>query len=407
MVDSGYATGFDTETFGPPYNLGVANEFHNSTKVYSDIWGTDPETGEPKSFYIPIDYAILGKWAFLYVGGCIQPAAPLRPIDSSTIPPDGKDGYFWDWDAPSRESVSKTSWDYDTEMTGLPDQIHFSYTLPPELLSASGMAQEYAIPCEVIDIDRDDSPSTIIQPYTGTKQIMGKLVISDTGVMEIRSDYVFRAYLVHKLAEGQLIRESMSVYNVECFDCGRADPAYTKIGKVAGDPTTGFWIGFKPFTLILYLGDATYSDQVNERKITESDIPTVDSPCSFVMSTGRDLNQARTDMKRFNKDKDKRKLMTIEWFKKLLEKYKNYYESLSREEKIEKVSMLYSTLKAYANKFPDFDSNFKITDYIPVVDSDEDGVPDQDEFGNSLNVNVPNFYSARKGGSSGLMEIDD
>ena len=236
---------------------------------------------------------------------------------------------------------------------------------------------------------------------------MGRLVIADTGLMEIRADYTFRAYQVHKFADTQLAYSRLGIYNTECFDCGKADPAYTKVNKVAGDRTTGFWIGYHPFTLILNVGGATYDDMKNKGKITEDQIPTVKSPANFITYTGRNLNQSMVDAEKINLSDNKRLKVTVAYLKRILSTYKKYYDSLADGEKQMQVPYLYSAILGYAKRFDRFKEFFDITDYIPLRDDDNDGIFDHDDFGNPLVVNSSLLQPPYPGGSTNGMELDE
>lgn len=380
---SGINSGFNLNKYGPPLNLGPSAEQHFSMKVYSEIWGRDPLTGKAQEYDVNFEVATIGRWCFMHVDECIHPAHPMRPTDKSEMPEDGKDGYYYDFDAATEEQTSPYQWDYVNEVTGRPDQIHFSKTLPAELVEKIGFAKEYSIPIEVIKIA--DTDETIRQMFTGTEIKNGKLVITDTGEMEIKGDYIHYANYKRQLPQGQIVDLGKYVYDAETFDCGRSDTPHTKISKAAGDPTTGFYIGFKAFCLIFYSGGTTYGDLKAKQEIDDEMVPDVgDVRRSYINRQDRNLISYKDLISKFNSDKTLILKNGIKCMKEKLNAFKNYYNSLTKEERIEQISDLYKSLKIYANKFDKFDEYFKIEDYLPVKDDDSDGIPDHDEYGNDL-----------------------
>lgn len=372
--DTGICSGFNSGIFGPPYNLGPCAEKIYASECYSNIWGLDPETGEPQRYPVTISVARIGGWAFMSVSGVIKPAHPIRDTLESEIPPLGTAGTYWDYNGKTGLMFSD-KWD-ESEITGLPDQIHFTYTLPECLLPAEGSTpQEYPIPIEVIynvyeDMDDPAANSSGKNVISRTKTEMGNLVISDTGVMEIRGNASHWGWLMKKDAQGNITyadkNGDMELINDLCIDCGTCDVESTKYDKVKGDPTTGYWIGFKSFNLLMNVGNDTFYDMIENNKKTESDIPTVNDPCSYVLDDGRDLNYEKITRKDLiNRDETAKKRATISWFKTLLRRYKSYYESLTLAEKSSIQATLYAALQNEAKKFTEFDSYFKISDYIP------------------------------------------
>ena len=350
-------SGINMSDYLPPYNLGPAAHYHYITKVYSEIWGIDPETGKPKEFDVPIDLAFLGQWAFLYIGECIQPVAPLKIFDTNQLISLAPSDHIWMWDGPI--SVSPLQWDND-EMTGFPDRIHFKYTLPKELMAADVGAREFTIGIQTID----PNPSTGPKWNYETNQT-GKLVIADTGAMEIRGNYVFKAYDAVKLQNGEMNKGSLQVHSAEVFDCGTANILYTKNTKKAGYPETGYWVGFRPFCITLYLDSATWGQKVDEGKAEEKDVPTVETPRSYLTRKGRDIDNVAKSMLATNNDPELCLRGTISHYKEILNRYKLYYESLTESEKEAQLAELNAAINTIKTYWPDIINHVKFTDYLP------------------------------------------
>lgn len=387
--NTGIGTGFNSGLFYPPYNLGPCAEKEYMSECYSNIWGLDPETGEPQRYPVSISVARIGGWAFMSVSGVIKPAHPIRDALESEIPPLGTAGTYYDYNGKTG-LMTTAKWD-ELEITGLPDQIHFTYTLPECLLPAENSSpQEYPIPIEVIynvyeDEEDPAANSSGSHVVSRTKTEMGNLVISDTGVMEIRGNFTHWGWLMKKDAQGNITyadKHGMTLINDLCIDCGTCDIENTKADKVKGDPTTGYLIGFKSFNLLMNVGDETFYDMIQNHKKTEDDIPTVNDPCSYVLEDGRDLNYEKITRKDLiNRDETAKKRATIAWFKSLLKRYKSYYESLTLAERSSIQATLYAALQNEAKKFIEFDNYFKISDYIPeptASTSSGDGNDDND-----------------------------
>ena len=350
-------SGINMSDYLPPYNLGPAAHYHYITKVYSEIWGIDPETGKPKEFDVPIDLAFLGQWAFLYIGECIQPVAPLKRFDTNQLISLAPGDHIWMWDGPI--SVSPLQWDED-EMTGFPDRIHFKYTLPKELMVADVGAREFTIGIQTID----PNPSTGPKWNYETNQT-GKLVIADTGAMEIRGNYVFKAYDAVKLANGQMDKDKLKVHSAEVFDCGSADVLYTKNTKKAGYPETGYWVGFRPFCITLYLDNATWGQKIAEGEAEESDVPTVETPKSYLTKNGRNIDNVVKSILATNNDEEFCLRSTISHYKEILKRYKLYYESLTESEKEAQLTELNAAINTIKTYWPDIVNHVKFTDYLP------------------------------------------
>lgn len=350
-------SGINMSDYLPPYNLGPAAHYHYITKVYSEIWGIDPETGEPKEFDVPIDLAFLGQWAFLYIGECIQPVAPLKIFDTNQLISLAPGDHIWMWDGPI--SVSPLQWDND-EMTGFPDRIHFKYTLPKELMVADVGAREFTIGIQTID----PNPSTGPKWNYETNQT-GKLVIANTGAMEIRGNYVFKAYDAVKLQNGEMNKGSLQVHSAEVFDCGTANILYTKNTKKAGYPETGYYVGFRPFCITLYLDNATWGQKVDEGKAEEKDVPTVETPRSYLTKKGRDIDNVVKSMLATNSDPEHCLRGTIAHYKEILNRYKLYYESLTESEKEAQLAELNAAINTIKTYWPDIVNHVKFTDYLP------------------------------------------
>lgn len=351
------AIGTDADTFFPPHNLGPAAEYHYKTVVYSEIWGIDPETGKPKEFEVPIDLAFLGQWAFLYIGECIQPVAPLKRFNTAQLSSLKPGDHIWMWDDPI--TVVPLYWDED-ELTGFPDKIHFKYTLPKELMVADVGAREFTIGIQKINAD----PSTAPQWNYETNDI-GKLVIADTGAMEIRGNYVFKAYDAVKLQNGQMDKDKLKVHSAEVFDCGSADVLYTKNTKKAGYPETGYWVGFRPFCITLYLDNATWGQKIAEGEAEESDVPTVETPKSYLTKNGRDIDNVVKSILATNNDEELCLRGTISHYKEILNRYKLYYESLTESEKQALLPELNAAMQVIKTYWPDIVNHVKFTDYLP------------------------------------------
>ena len=349
--------GINISKYFPPNNLGPAAQYHYKTVVYSEIWGIDPETGEPKEFEVPIDLAFLGQWAFLYIGECIQPVAPLKMFDENQLRSLTVGDHIWMWDGPI--SVSPLQWDND-EMTGFPDRIHFKYTLPKELMVADVGAREFTIGIQTID----PNPSTGPKWNYETNQT-GKLVIADTGAMEIRGNYVFKAYDAVKLQNGEMNKGSLQVHSAEVFDCGTANILYTKNTKKAGYPETGYWVGFRPFCITLFLDNATWGQKVDEGEAEEEDVPTVETPKSYLTKKGRDIDNVVKSMLATNSDPELCLRGTISHYKEILNRYKLYYESLTESEKEAQLAELNAAINTIKTYWPDIVNHVKFTDYLP------------------------------------------
>lgn len=367
--DTGIGTGFNSSLFYPPYNLGPTSHYDFRLKCYSNIWGLDPETLQPNEYEVGARIAKIGDWCFLSVDGCVMPAHPMRETLESEKPPLGTSGYYWDY-CNSKAAIQTAFWD-ESEITGLPDQIHFTSPLPSTILSTAGLAQEFPVPIEVIYSEIVDgiSPTNYTCAYGTSRLQMGRLVISDTGVMEIRGDYTHWGWLKYKDEKGNIdnVGNTMQIINDECIYCGVATMDEIKPGKEKGDISTNYWVGFKPFSLIVYVGDTTtYSRAIANGALTNDDIPTADDKRSYIDDKGRDLNEFYEKVKnKINNDTTMRLRGTIAWFKSLLKRYKSYYESLTAAEKASIQATLYAALQEEAKKFKEFDSYFKITDYIP------------------------------------------
>ena len=350
-------SGINMSDYLPPYNLGPAAEYHYTTKVYSEIWGIDPETGKPKEFDVPIDLAFLGQWAFLYIGECIQPVAPLKKFDTNKLISLAPGDHIWMWDDPI--AVSPLNWDED-ELTGFPDRIHFKYTLPKELMVADVGAREFTIGIQKINADPTANPQ-----WNYETNDIGKLVIANTGAMEIRGNYVFKAYDAVKLQNGQMDKDKLKVHSAELFDCGNAGALYTKNTKKAGYPETGYWVGFRPFCITLYLDNATWGQKVDEGTVEESEVPTVEAPRSYLTRKGRDIDNISKSILATNNDPELCLKGTISHYKEILNRYKLYYESLTESEKEAQLTELNAAISIIKTYWPDIVNHVKFTDYLP------------------------------------------
>lgn len=348
--------------FGPPFNLGKTNSHQYDFTVYSNIWGTDSSTGEPQSYNVRCHIAQMGSWIFLHMDECIHPAHPLKPINRKAILNNTE---YWDWDVTPKDQIDLNKWDYDKEVTGMPDRIHFKSLMPTNILTRSWSAREFPIMLDVIDIQNGDSID--VESFTGTKKAVGKFVISDTGLMEIRGNDVFRAYKARRDAYGVDSRsEYLMVQSGEVIDCGLADDAYTKNGKVAGDPTTGYYIGFQAFDLIFKMTGLSYDTEVTKGYITSDKVPTTSTPCSYVTLDGLNLNRIVDDINRENGDKQRCLQATIKHFKRIFTRYKQYYDSLSATDKASVQNKFYQILKTMVTTHcPAMNSYLEVTDYIP------------------------------------------
>lgn len=358
--------GINMSDFLPPYNLGPAYEYHYITKAYSEIWGIDPETGEPYEFDVPIDLAFLGQWAFLYFGECIHPAAPLRKFDKNQLNKLKQGDNIWMWDDPL--GVSQYQWDED-ELTGFPDRIHFKYTLPAELQVADVGAREFPVSLQVIRTATEGA-----QMWNYETNDNGKLVIADTGAMEIRGNYNFTAFYAEKQGDGNMFKDKLRVHSSEVIDCGSAGGLYTKNTKKAGYPETGYWIGFRPFCLTLYLDDATWGQKVEEGETEEKEVPTVEAPKNYLTKKGRDVDLVSTSIKSTNDNEELCLWNTIKHYREILSRYKTYYDNLPDTKKIEVHNELRKQIKSIGeNGWPDLEKYINISHYIPEQFVDMNG----------------------------------
>ena len=408
-------TEFDSVNFieyMPPYNLGPARDYHYMTKVYSEIWGINPDTGEPYEFDVPIDLAFLGQWAFLYIGECIHPVAPLKKFDQSQLRNLKTGDKIWMWDDPLH--VVETQWDED-ELTGMPDRIHFKYTLPAELQVADVGAREFPVSLQVIRAAVEGK-----QQWNYETNDNGKLVVADTGAMEIRGNYNFPAYYAEKKSDGTMFKDVLMVYKSEVIDCGSANTMLTKNDKKAGYPETGYWVGFRPFCLTLYLDGATWGQQVDEGTIDESDVPTVETVRNYYTKHGRDVDLRSKSILAMNEDKTARLNYTIKHYKDILDLFKQWYDDLPEAKKEEAKTIMIEIPKKLKECWPTINDYIDLTSYlkpffpsdvsppndnsgdVPPVDDDGSGNPinEGDDDGGTGGIKTDAIVS-RPGGSSG------
>lgn len=339
--------GFDDFKFGPPYNLGETYAGSGSMGVKSAIWGVNRNTGEPEVQGISFKYIIMGKWVILSIGSCIHPAKPLYPVNALAVP---NSTVYWDWKSTKQKYISAEQWDYASEVTGRPDRIHFTEVLPAIINGDNESAREFPITLEVIDTDS----------FKGTKQITGKLIISDTGAMEIRGDYTFRAYEVSRDAYGNDTYGDLKVHTAGAIDCGRADIPYTKPGKIRGQADTGYMIGFHGTTIMYQISGRPFDSYKKDEQ------PTMDSERSYITSGGVNLNAIDNDVRLENSNEQRRLQSTITHYREFLTKYKNYYDSLTDEKKKEVQPLFYELLQDIAgNEWTKLPTYFTINEYIP------------------------------------------
>lgn len=365
MFSGSYTMGSSAQA---AYTLGPTGQIHEKMKVYSEIWGIDPETEKPKEFEVDLDIAIMGSWAFLYCSGCVQPAAPRRYFDHSIKDGKSPGDEIFEWpDVPFSMRLDR-QWD-DDEITGLPDRIYFKDVLPSGLLRIDCGAKEFPITLQTIDTGNISSPDGKIQtPYGCEKQSPGVLTISDTGAMEIGGDFNFGAYHSRMLDNRTWLRDAFIVYKSNCIDCGNVSLTDTKPGKVAGEPETGYWIGFMPFTLIMYLDGVSVNKMIDNGEMSEDDIPDVNTPRNYITKSGVDLRRGEKEIERLNKLPEMRLKLQIAYYRNILTKMKNYYQNLTEKEKEEVIDELNAALEEIkTDHWPDIEEYLKFTDYLPAT----------------------------------------
>lgn len=349
---------------GPPYNLGECVESHQKMIVYSEIWGTD-SAGNPKEYEVDVDIAVQGRWASVYIGGCIHPAAPRRNFDRTICNTMniGESVYTWDDTA----IQNPTEWDTD-EQTGFPDRIYFKQCLPESLLVVDADASQIPVQLQEIDIENIKTGGYGTAKYTGEKITNGQLLIADTGAMEICGSAVVMAYNETKQSDGSMKKTTMEIYKTMCIDCGTTEVMYTKVGKKRGDPESGFWIGFLPFSFNMYLDDSTWMRESTEQNVSLEDKPTTEDMRSYVTKSGYDLMQRSNDLFKLNKDETVKKRLTINHYKEIFTRYKNYYEHLTEDEKQEILPTLNEVLNTYMTGIPtSIKSSLTLTNYLPAT----------------------------------------
>lgn len=366
MYTGRYKMGYVDSTLN---TVGPTTEHHMKMKVYSEIWGIDPETEKPREFNVDVDILIMGRWGFLYCGGCVQPAAPRRYFDQTIKEGRNPGDEIFEWDdVPSSMRVG-SQWD-DDEITGFPDRIYFSATLPDSMRSIDCGAREFPITLQTIDSGYINAPDGKLQSAFGCeKQSPGVLTISDTGAMEISGDYNFPAYHAYMLENKTWFRNAFVVYKSNCIDCGNVSRVDTKPGKVAGNLETGYWIGFMPFTVMIHLDGFSLVESLVDGTIEEDDIPDVNTPRSYITKSGVDLRRGEKEIERLNKLPEMQLKLQIVHYRNILTKMKNYYQSLSEEHKKDQVI---DDLKAAVediktNHWSDIEKHLKLSDYLPAA----------------------------------------
>lgn len=365
MYTGRYKMGYVDSTIN---SVGPTSEHHMKMKVYSEIWGIDPETEKPREFEVDVDLLVMGRWGFLYCGGCVQPAAPRRYFDHSIQDGRNPGDEIFEWpDVPFNLRLG-SQWD-DDEITGLPDRIYFSATLPDSMRSIDCGAREFPITLQTIDTGNISSPDGKIQtPYGCEKQSPGVLTISDTGAMEIGGDFNFGAYHSRMLDNRTWLRDAFIVYKSNCIDCGNVSLTDTKPGKVAGNPETGYWIGFMPFTIMIHLDGFSLVESLADGTIEEGDIPDVNTPRKYITKSGVDLRRREKEIERLNKLPEMRLKLQIAHYRNILTKMKNYYQSLTEKEKEEVIDKLNAALQEIkTDHWPDIEEYLKFTDYLPTT----------------------------------------
>lgn len=349
----------------PPYTLGPCTSHNYKMHVYSEIWGIDPVTQKPREYEVSVDVSIQGQWANIYVSGCIQPAAPLRKNNDDDKIGKQVGDHLWMWDEPQDIMIRPDMWD-DNELTGFPDRIYFKECLPKELLSVDLDAKEFPVHLQTIECEKLSLGQYGQKIFNTETTTHGRLEIADTGAMEIKGDYCMLAYNAVKKSDGSWEKGIPEIYKYYCINPCTASLEETKYGKIRGERDTGFWIGFMPFCLTLYLDYASYDQAVKEGFIEKEDIPTVETPRNYVNKSGYNLRQREENLMKQNLDPTVKLKNAIAHYRGVFSRYKAYYDSLTEAEKEEAHSKLISAIQSIKSKgWKDIDLYINYTEYIP------------------------------------------
>ena len=289
-------TGFNAGTYGPPYTLGKSYERTYELTVFSRIWGIDhyeyTETGAqipiPKSYKVKVDIGMMGSWVMLSIDECLHPLHALtRPQNT---PPEkaarkvGETWYEYPW--AKTDGVWK-----DSEIDAFPDRIYFDEMLPKEILQYGNMASQHSVPLAEYKYNLDYIAEDKWMVNPGVQDTMGKLVITDTGEMEIWGNFDWEVTKTTKYKDGDTEKYSYSneVVMTHGFQTHWPSDKYSKPAKTADQED--YYVGFHSFSLIFKLNTDTYGDRIVNGYIDPKELPTKATECNRITKNGLNLDK--------------------------------------------------------------------------------------------------------------------
>ena len=281
--------GFSAGKYGPPNNLGRAYDKEYEVTASSRIWGLDEDGKSPKSYKVKVNVALLGRWVFLSVEECMH---PLHALTNNINDPDRKmnpgEVWMYEYEWEKTDGVWK-----DEECDATPDRIYFKEMLPKEVLEAGGVASQHSIPIREYKYNFNDvNPDGTYDVTRGVTDTMGKLVIADTGKMEIWGNSMWEVDKTTSYTDASG-KKQLKVENVimktNAFETHWPHIDFSKPGKQANDED--YYVGFHSFSLVFKLNAETYGDKLKRGAITEKEIPTEKTECKRVTTCGLDLDK--------------------------------------------------------------------------------------------------------------------
>lgn len=263
--------GFSAGTYGPPLNLGKAIDKTIEFTVSSRIWGLDKDGVSPKSYKVRANVAAMGRWVFLSVDECMHPmhalTRPKNTPEEKKAYADGASWYEYQW--AKTDGVWK-----DNEMDAFPDRIYIEEMLPREILEVGKIASQHAIPIAEYKYTLDYLSGDKWYVNPGVEDTMGKLIITNTGEMEIwgNTDWEATKCTKHKNPDGS---EKFDVKNevivTHAFQTHWPSKDYSKPGKQPADED--YYVGFHSFSLVFKLQSLSYGEEISYGYKEVKDVP--------------------------------------------------------------------------------------------------------------------------------------
>ena len=289
-------TGFNAGTYGPPYTLGKSYERTYELTVFSRIWGIDhyeyTETGAqipiPKSYKVKVDIGMMGSWVMLSIDECLHPLHALtRPQNTPPEKAAGKVGETWyEYPWAKTDGVWK-----DSEIDAFPDRIYFDEMLPKEILQYGNIASQHSVPLAEYKYNLDYIAEDKWMVVPGVQDTMGKLVITDTGEMEIWGNFDWEVTKTTKYKDGDTEKYSYSneVVMTHGFQTHWPSDKYSKPAKTADQED--YYVGFHSFSLVFKLNSTTYGDRILYGYIDPKELPTKATECNRITKNGLNLDK--------------------------------------------------------------------------------------------------------------------